>query len=70
MLKGVRRVNARFASTVMIKFQLTVLDLISNEEIWSYFDEKDPGWLALAANRKSPAKSEFRMALLVSRSGS
>jgi hypothetical protein len=70
MLKGVRHLNAGFADAVMLKFQLTILDFISNEEVWSYFDEKDPDWLAMAAKRKPPAKSDLRIAQLVSRSGS
>jgi hypothetical protein len=53
----------------MIKFQMTALDLLSSEEIWSYLDEKNPDWLALAVRRKPPVKEDSRMAWRTPRSG-
>ena len=70
MLKGARRLSPEFANGVMTKFEITILDLITVEEIWDYFDEKDPEWLASAANRKPPGKSEVRDAWRGSKSGS
>jgi len=60
MLKGVRRINADFADQVMAKFGINILDLISDEEIWNSFDDKNPDWLAQAAKRKPAAKSPVR----------
>jgi len=60
MLKGARRINADFADQVMAKFRISILDLMSEEEIWNFFDYKNPEWLAQAAKRKPAMKSPVR----------
>jgi len=60
MLKGVRRINTDFADQVMAKFSISILDLISDEEMWNSFDYKNPDWLAQAAKRKPASKSPVR----------
>jgi hypothetical protein len=60
VLKGVRRFTIEFADQVMLKFEITILDLITEEEIWNYFDETNPEWLTQAAKRKPTLKSEER----------
>jgi hypothetical protein len=60
MLKGVRRFSPEFADRAMLKFQLSVLDLISEEEISAFLDEKNPDWLTHSAARKPPSQSAQR----------
>jgi len=60
MLKGVRRINIDFADQVMAKFHISILDLITDEEIWKSFDDKNPEWLVQAAKRKPATKSQIR----------
>jgi plasmid maintenance system antidote protein VapI len=60
VLKGARRFTLEFADQVMSKFQITVFDLISDEEIWNYFDEKNPDWRIKVAKRKPPVKTVDR----------
>jgi len=60
MLKGARRINTEFADRIMAKFRISILDLISDEEIWNSFDDKNPDWLTQALKRKPAAKSPVR----------
>ena len=62
MLKGVRRLNAEYADQIMSKFEITILDLIADEEICNYLNERNPNWLTEAAKRKPPVKSSHREA--------
>ncbi len=48
MLKGVRTMNIEFADKVLAKFQISIIDLIDQEEIWKSFDERE---------RKPPKRS-------------
>ncbi len=60
MLKGVRRINVDFADQVMAKFHISILDLITEKELWDFCEEKNPNWLTQAAKRKPAAKSPVR----------
>jgi hypothetical protein len=60
MLKGERHISPEFADRAMLKFQISVLDLISDEEVWSNCEAKNPDWLKLAATRKPAARAAER----------
>lgn len=60
VLKGARKLHVQFASALMIKFSITILDLITDEEIWGHLDMKDPKWLSTASTRKPAGKSLSR----------
>ena len=52
--------NVEFADRIMLKFNITIVDLISEEEMLNSLDEKDPDWLGQAAKRKPPEKAARR----------
>jgi plasmid maintenance system antidote protein VapI len=60
MMKGVRRLSVDFADRAMLKFGLSFLDLMSEEEILQFLDERNPNWLIKATARKPPSVSEQR----------
>jgi len=60
MLKGVRRISPEFGDRAMLRFRISVLDLITEEEMWNSCDAKNPDWLAQAAKRKPVGKSTER----------
>jgi plasmid maintenance system antidote protein VapI len=60
VLKGARRFRLEFADRLMAKFEISVLDLISQEELWNSCDEKDSDWLIQAAKRKPVAREDPR----------
>lgn len=60
MLKGVRRLSVEFADRAMLKFRLSMLDLISEAEMLEFLDAKNPNWLTQAAARKPPSQTDKR----------
>lgn len=60
MLKGVRKLNVEFSDQILNRFKISILDLISDSEIFDYLDEKNADWLTRAAERKPPARSRVR----------
>lgn len=60
ILKGVRRLNTEYADQIMSKFEITILDLVADEEICIYLTERNPDLLTEAAKRKPPVKSTNR----------
>ncbi len=55
VLKGARRLNVQLANQLMIGFSITILDLITDEELREYLDKKNPQWRALNSARKPAA---------------
>jgi transcriptional regulator with XRE-family HTH domain len=60
MLKGVRQITIDFADRVMLKFRISIFDLLSDEEIFNFCEHKNPDWLAVAAKRKAAVRSNER----------
>lgn len=60
VLKGVRRVNVQFADRVMSKFKISILDLVTNQEMFDALEASNPDWLTAAATRKPPASTGKR----------
>ncbi len=69
VIKGARRLNVAIANSVLIKFKISILDLITIEEVWNCLDEKDPEWLSAAKLRKPPAQSGPRTVWRRTRTG-
>ena len=60
MLKGVRRISVEFGDRLMVKFRISVLDLITEEELWRFCDDKNPEWVEEAIKRKPAGQSTQR----------
>ncbi len=60
MLKGARGITGEFADHVMLKFKISILDLITDEEILAFLGDKNEDWLTDMAKRKPAAKSSER----------
>ena len=60
MLKGVRRMNPRFADRVLRKFKIDVFDLFNNDEIIELLDLKDPHWSAKLSPRRPAVQATER----------
>lgn len=60
MLKGARRINVQLGDRLMMKFRISVLDLITEEEIWSFCDDKNPDWVNDVTKRKPAGRSSER----------
>jgi transcriptional regulator with XRE-family HTH domain len=59
MLKGVRRISVEFADQVMAKYRIGILDLISEEEIANFLEEKNPS-LRKPAGREGDSRAPWR----------
>jgi plasmid maintenance system antidote protein VapI len=60
MLKGARRLTIEFADRIMAKFDITIFDLMSFEEMWNYLDDVNPEWTDQALKRKPPVQAAHR----------
>jgi plasmid maintenance system antidote protein VapI len=61
MLKGVRRINVELGDRLMVKFRISVLDLITEEEMWSFCDDKNPEWVHEVMKRKPAGRTSERV---------